>query len=306
VIAVPLEGLATPVPEPIDKTVPSPGADRIIVIDRVPAVDLVGLSPSPLAYTPISPPAGPAALPPPARPVTTLGSLKPPPVAEPEPQKPSVATASAVVEARPASAREAAPPSAVAAPAEPVEPEKPSRLRMPSSYYAPETAAPAPRKERSHVAMWIVLAVAGTVFAIGARIARERETAPSAPLAPAEAPAPAAAALPEAAGVKADSVARDRREGESSDYPIAQDLPLRSGDKVAPGQGLLEVSAGSRDTIYIDGRLAGNGPVVKMPLEPRGEPYEIRVKLRGEERVRFVLVKEGRLTRLRVAPPWSR
>jgi len=32
----------------------------------------------------------------------------------------------------------------------------------------------------------------------------------------------------------------------------------------------------------------------------------VRVKLRGEERVRFVSVKEGKLIRVRVAPPWSR
>jgi hypothetical protein len=179
---------------------------------------------------------------------------------------------------------------------------------MPSSY-APEVTSPAPPKARSHVAGWIVLAVAGTAFAIGARIARERETASSAPaavLVPAQAPAPAVTAVPMVTPVKTTPASQDRREGETPDYPIAQDLPLRPDDKVDAGQGMLEVLAGSRDTIHIDGRLAGNGPILKMPLEPRGEPYEIRVKLRGEERVRFVLVKEGRLTRLRVAPPWSR
>ena len=64
--------------------------------------------------------------------------------------------------------------------------------------------------------------------------------------------------------------------------------------------------AGTSDTIFIDGTQVGTGPVVKRPLAPRKDPYEIRVKLRGEERVRFVQVKEGRLTRLRIAPPWSR
>ncbi|MEO7329759.1 MAG: hypothetical protein ABI193_14360, partial [Minicystis sp.] len=73
-----------------------------------------------------------------------------------------------------------------------------------------------------------------------------------------------------------------------------------------PGQGMLEVTAGSNDSIYIDGTLVGNGPIVKRALAPRKEPYEIRVRLRGEERVRFALVKEARLTKLRVAPPWSR
>jgi hypothetical protein len=95
--------------------------------------------------------------------------------------------------------------------------------------------------------------------------------------------------------------------GESIENPILpQDLPLRPDDKVPAGQGMLEVVAGVSDTIHVDNRLIGNGPIVKLPLGPRAEPYEIRIKLRGEERVRFALVREGRLTRVRVAPPWSR
>jgi CheY-like chemotaxis protein len=300
--------VVTPIPEPFEKTAPSPGVDRLVVIERSPAVDLIGLSPSPLAYTPIQPPEALPPPPPPARPVVTLGSLKPPPVAEPAREERTVALPSDVAPVPAAPAREADPVADIAVAAALVEADKPSRLRMPSSY-APETAPPAPPKERSHAAMWILLAVAGTMFAVGARIARERETASSAPapvVVPAEAPAPTAVVVPATTALKGAPLAQDRREGETPDYPIAQDLPLRPDDKVAAGQGMLEVLAGSRDTIHIDGRLAGNGPIIKMPLEPRGEPYEIRVKLRGEERVRFVLVKEGRLTRLRVAPPWSR
>jgi hypothetical protein len=69
---------------------------------------------------------------------------------------------------------------------------------------------------------------------------------------------------------------------------------------------MLEVVAGTSDTIWIDGTHVGNGPIVKRALAPRKDPYEIRVKLRGEDRVRFALVKDGRLTRIRIAPPWSR
>jgi hypothetical protein len=69
---------------------------------------------------------------------------------------------------------------------------------------------------------------------------------------------------------------------------------------------MLEVVAGVSDSVYVDNRLIGDGPILKLPLAPRPEAYEIRVKLRGEERVRFAVVKEGRLTRVRVAPPWSR
>ena len=60
------------------------------------------------------------------------------------------------------------------------------------------------------------------------------------------------------------------------------------------------------DTVYIGGTLVGNGPVVRRALAPRKEPYEIRVVLRGEERVRFVAIQPGRMTRVRIAPPWQR
>jgi hypothetical protein len=69
---------------------------------------------------------------------------------------------------------------------------------------------------------------------------------------------------------------------------------------------MLEVVAGSGNSIYIDGRLVGKGPVVKLPVSARAEPYQVRVELRGEDQVRFVAVKAGRLARLRVAPPWTR
>jgi hypothetical protein len=50
----------------------------------------------------------------------------------------------------------------------------------------------------------------------------------------------------------------------------------------------------------------GTGPAAKVALDVKDEPYEIRVKLRGEERVRYAMVKPGVKVRLRVAPPWSR
>ena len=95
---------------------------------------------------------------------------------------------------------------------------------------------------------------------------------------------------------------------DKSEDPTPEDLPLRDGDKdrVKKGQGMLEIVAGKSDTVYIDGKPMGSGPVIDAPLKAKTEPYEVKVKLRGEERVRFVSVKEGRLTRVRVAPPWSR
>ena len=56
----------------------------------------------------------------------------------------------------------------------------------------------------------------------------------------------------------------------------------------------------------IDGQPTVAGPVVKATLPPRDKPYEIKVKLRGEERTRFATIREGKRTRVRIAPPWNR
>ncbi len=225
------------------------------------------------------------------RPLLTLGSLTPPPVAPvPRPRLP------------------APPPPPVITSIE----ETPSRIvRKPSSFAAVESPArPEPVEAKKDAkpsrSMWGLFAVAGIVFAVGARLSREREinqTAPPPAAIAAEARAPEAAAPAPVATAPAELTG----EGESKVDPILpQDAPLRADDKVPPGQGMLEVVAGTSDTVWIDGTLVGNGPIVKRALAPRKEPYEIRVKLRGEERIRFALVKEARLTRLRIAPPWSR
>lgn len=234
------------------------------------------------------------------RPLLTLGSLTPPPV--------QLAPAPRSVVPRP-------PPTPVITPIE----ETPSRfVRKPSSYATDAGAAPAravvkePSQDaaaRSSRSMWGVFAVAGIVFAVGARLSRDREMTHATP--PAEPPAlgaaPVTAAPPAAPPVAAQVVAELKGDGANKIDPILpQESPLRADDQVPPGQGMLEIVAGTSDTIWIDGTLVGTGPIVKRALAPRKEPYEIRVKLRGEERVRFVLVKEARLTRLRIAPPWSR
>jgi hypothetical protein len=243
------------------------------------------------------------ALPRPLRPLVTLGSLTPPPV----------------VPSHPASGRSApqilpkAPPAPVITSAD----ETPSRaVRRPSSYLAGDRPAPASRDPRDlgkpSRSMWGLFAVAGIVFAVGARLSRDRELAMSA-AAPSQAPAGQVLPLAEPRAAEAPAPpapsppADVKGEGESKADPILpQEGPLRPDDKVPPGQGMLEVVAGTSDTIWIDGTVVGNGPIVKRALAPKKEPYEIRVRLRGDERVRFVLVREGRLTRLRVAPPWSR
>jgi CheY-like chemotaxis protein len=258
--------------------------------------------------------------PPRASPVMSLGSLSPPPVrsAEPDPSglPPGYDESSAAPRATPVTGSKARPMTArskVAKPEpRPIEEMTPAmaRMRRPS-YYAPPADAPVKTEpaRSSRAGMWALFAAAGIVFAVGARMSRERELAAQAPPPPPQPTAVVAAPEPPPAAVIAAPPAPEKPLpiGESIENPILpQDLPLRPDDKVPAGQGMLEVVAGVSDTIHVDNRLIGNGPIVKLPLGPRPEPYEIRIKLRGEERVRFALVREGRLTRVRVAPPWSR
>src|SRR5262249_18123640 len=95
------------------------------------------------------------------RPIVTLGSLTPPPVAP--------------------RARPMAPPATVISAIE----ETPSRtVRRPSSYAPSEIPVPPAAKEPRDLnkpsrSMWALFAVAGIVFAVGARLSRDREIAQS-------------------------------------------------------------------------------------------------------------------------------
>ena len=87
-----------------------------------------------------------------------------------------------------------------------------------------------------------------------------------------------------------------------------EELPLAGEDKarLREGQALLEIVVGRQDQVFVDGKDAGRGPVVKIAVDAGDAPHEIRAKLRGEERVRYVTVRPGTRVRVRVAPPWSR
>jgi CheY-like chemotaxis protein len=227
------------------------------------------------------------------QPLLTLGSLTPPPVMPtPRSLSPRAPQLPVIIQANE---------------------ESPSRAVRRPSDFAPHAAAaeaPAPPKPVTHNrSMWALFAVAGIVFAVGARLSRDHQVIPE-PVPPpaAEAPKPAETAAAEAPK-PADTAAADapRGPGESKVNPILPiESPLRDTDQVPPGQGMLEIVAGTSDTIFIDGQQVGNGPIIKRALAPKKEPYEIRVKLRGEERVRFVLVKESRLSKVRISPPWAR
>ncbi|MDC0683784.1 response regulator [Sorangium atrum] len=239
----------------------------------------------------------------------TLGSLPPPPVVE-EP-----APAALKVPAAPPAARLAAPAPAPALDESPT----PRRVRRPSAY----VPTPQPPARDNRTTMWVLFAVAAFVFAVAARLSRDHELqgAPPPPEQPGPAAAepataaPAGAAAPAAAGsssVVAAAVAATPAAaaagpiGETTANPVLPEtLPLAAEHKVPEGQGMLEVIAGAGDTLFVDGRKVGTGSV-KLPLAPKDGAYEIRAKLRDEERVRFAVVKAGRLTRLRVAPPWRR
>ncbi len=240
----------------------------------------------------------------------TLGSLPPPPVVE-EP-----APAALKVPAAPPAARLAAPAPAPALDESPT----PRRVRRPSAY----VPTPQPPARDNRTTMWVLFAVAAFVFAVAARLSRDHELqgAPPPPEQPSPAAAepataaPAGAAVPAVAGsssvVAAAAVAATPAAaaagpiGETTANPVLpENLPLAADHKVPEGQGMLEVIAGAGDTLFVDGRKVGTGSV-KLPLAPKDGAYEIRAKLRDEERVRFAVVKAGRLTRLRVAPPWRR
>jgi len=249
--------------------------------------------------------------------VTTTPVSKPMVVAKPASPKPSVVAKPVRKVPPPTSLGSLEPP--------PVEELPPLRATLPSSH-APRpraveverVSAPVaepPKRDNSNmrVGAWILFALAGVVFAVGSRVSNQRsqqqaqaEQAQHA-AAPVETVAQQPAPEPTPEAPVQTQAPLDRKAGDTADFPILpQDLPLKAEDKVPKGQGLLEVIAGPSDSIFVDGLLIGTGPVVKAPLAPKKDPYEIRLRLRGEERVRFALVKEGRLSRLRIAPPWSR
>ncbi|WP_437277796.1 response regulator [Sorangium sp. So ce375] len=290
---------------------------RPVWTSQVEAAALAGVTPAVpgVAPAPRRPEASLPALeyPKPER-LLTLGSLPPPPVVEaPAARKASTA---------PPAARPADPaPAPAPAPAIDESP-TPRRVRRPSAY----VPTPQPPARDNRTTMWVLFAVAAFVFAVGARLSRDHElqsaqpppeqAGPSAAEAAAAAPASPGAAAPAVAGSSGAVVAAALTTapagaaagpiGETTSNPVLpEDLPLSAEHKVPDGQGMLEVIAGAGDTLFVDGRKVGTGSV-KLPLAPKDGAYEIRAKLRDEERVRFAVVKAGRLTRLRVAPPWRR
>ncbi len=236
-------------------------------------------------------------VPPGLKPMLSLGSLTPPPV-HPAP------ASSAPVSAKPRNTKSPKP-APVVSKSISESPDPPSydrrRMPLPSAFGAP-VPAPAPRK---HTALWIACAIAGIVFAVWARASRQKIEEPVPPEAPALSAPPSLEAAPSLAPENTEPEPTDAADKGAEDGAV-EDLPLRKGDQLKKGQGLLEVVAGKSDSIYIDGKAMGSGPTISVPLRAKTEPYELKVKQRGEERVRKVVVREGRMARVRLAPPWQR
>ncbi|MBW2454491.1 MAG: response regulator [Deltaproteobacteria bacterium] len=203
----------------------------------------------------------------------------------------------------------AAEPAPEAPAPEVADPPKVPRLPMPSAWATRPGDQPHGRRRGFRYTVPLVFGLIGIALAVGARWWRERQplTPPAPPAEMQQLPAPPPAADP-AIGERAtpgptrDSPPATRAE----ELPVELPLTKEDAAMLSPGEGLLEVVAGRSDEIYVDHQLVGKGPAAKIPLPARPEPHEVRVKLRGEERVRYVVVPEGKRIRLRVAPPWSR
>jgi CheY-like chemotaxis protein/HPt (histidine-containing phosphotransfer) domain-containing protein len=258
----------------------------------------------------------PSSLPPPpgTSSMLTLGSLHPPPVV-PEAKKPAPKNTRktplpAAVEAK-RSSDELTPLSSLA-----------RRLPLPSAYMP--NAQPPKRDYRA--LYWVLFALVGVGFAAWARWSRERtvrsETEMMRDTQNLSAPASGQPEVQTSEGAGASAVnledgpsndaksegaaAQDPGSSKPSSDVTAEDLPLRDGQKLKKGHGLLEVIAAKSDTIYLDGKPIGSGPILSTPLRARTEPYEVKVKTQGQERTRFVTIADGRLARVRANPPWQR
>lgn len=82
-----------------------------------------------------------------------------------------------------------------------------------------------------------------------------------------------------------------------------EDLPLPPGVLATANQGLLDVETGGKEAIFVDGVELGKGPSLRLVLAPG--VHEVRQRVRGEWRIRFVLIRPSRRTRLPLSS-WTR
>jgi DNA-binding response OmpR family regulator len=89
----------------------------------------------------------------------------------------------------------------------------------------------------------------------------------------------------------------------SAPQTSGEDLPLPAGIVVSANQGLLDVDTGGKEAIFVDGVELGRGPSMRLVLAPG--VHEVRQRVRGEWRIRFVLIRPSRRTRLPLSS-WTR
>lgn len=183
------------------------------------------------------------------------------------------------------------------------------RLPGPSAWATRPPPASEPKKTSM---LWpVAFGLVGVGLAVGARFMREQQpaapppaAAPAPPAMPPGMPAQMQPAPPEAPPARGQAPTQNEQPVKR-DEPQLFPLTNEEADRVKPGQGLLEVVASKSAEVHVAGKRVGHGPVVRLPVEAKEDAYEVRVKMRGEERVRYVRVVEGKRIRLRVAPPWS-
>ncbi|MCC6524350.1 MAG: response regulator [Polyangiaceae bacterium] len=197
--------------------------------------------------------------------------------------------------------------------------DEPAVPRVPRpSAYASRYEAPPPKDKRGlgRLALPLMFGAVGVALALGARwmpgradvapppaqLAAEPEATDVEPLPAAQSLPPGA--LPDEPAGNAATPSGPEPVDPGAELPL--ELPLDPKDSVAQGEGVVEIVAGKKDKIYVDGKLIGEGPAARVTVKARPEPYEVRVKMGGEDRVRYVAAREGKKMRLRVAPPWSR
>jgi hypothetical protein len=72
---------------------------------------------------------------------------------------------------------------------------------------------------------------------------------------------------------------------------------------VTANQGLLDVEIAGKEAIFVDGVELGKGPSLRLVLA--SGIHEVRQRVRGEWRIRFVLIRPARRTRLPLTS-WTR
>jgi hypothetical protein len=137
-------------------------------------------------------------------------------------------------------------------------------------------------------------------------LADEAPEAPATEAKPAAAPAPAVAAAPErsAAPSAAAPIVAPPREAPAPasvplpSAPIAKAAAAATPIEDATERGVLSIHADPEEAVYLNGRLVGWGPIVRLQVDAHS--YEVTVQRDGGEQSQFVDVRAGAESSVRV------